>query len=365
MGKSLLFLPDISGFTEFVQTTEVEHSQHVISELLEVLIAANTEELQLAEIEGDALFFYKENEIPSLERLLALSEHIFTAFYSHLKLLEKNRICPCNACSTAPKLQLKIIAHCGELQFLTVQNNRKPFGKQVIEAHRLMKNSVDSDNYVLFSKELTDTIGLSGNYQSKLYNFKQGNDRYDGNQLDYLYSIIDNRHLKLKSFLIPSKVVFNKSPSFIVEKEFPVAAEELLEALTNYAYRTQWKEEVNEIKYHVNEVTRLGSEHVCVVNQKHLDFVVVTKEVKPGQLVYGEMTKSPIPVDKLYQFYVITPISSNSCKLVLETYLEAKSPIKKLAIFLIVKKVFEKNTAKGIHKLYEFLSAKAMQKQVN
>ena len=154
MNKSLLFLPDISGFTEFVQTTEVEHSQHVISELLEVLIAANTEDLQLAEIEGDALFFYKEKEIPSLERLLALTEHIFTAFYSHLKLLEKNRICPCNACSSAPKLQLKIVAHCGDLQFLTVQNNRKPFGSEVIEVHRLMKNSVESDNYVLFSKEL-------------------------------------------------------------------------------------------------------------------------------------------------------------------------------------------------------------------
>ncbi|WP_158838122.1 DUF2652 domain-containing protein [Polaribacter sp. L3A8] len=359
MGKSLLFLPDISGFTEFVQTTEVEHSQHVISELLEVLIAANTEELQLAEIEGDALFFYKENEIPSLEKLLALSEHIFTAFYSHLKLLEKNRICPCNACSTAPKLQLKIIAHCGELQFLTVQNNRKPFGKQVIEAHRLMKNSVDSDNYVLFSKELTDTIGLSGNYQSKLYNFKKGNDRYDGNQLDYLFSVIDNSHLKLKSFLTPSKVVFNKPPSFIIEKEFPVAAVELLEALTNYTYRRAWKEDVNEIKYHVNEVTRLGSEHVCVVNQKHLDFVVVTKEAKSGQLVYGEMTESPIPVDKLYQFYVITPLGSGKCKLVLETYLEAKSPIKKLAIFLVVKKVLKKDVAKGIDKLYEFLKSKS------
>ena len=45
MAKSLLFLPDISGYTKFIQTTEVEHSQHIISELLEVLIAANTENM--------------------------------------------------------------------------------------------------------------------------------------------------------------------------------------------------------------------------------------------------------------------------------------------------------------------------------
>jgi hypothetical protein len=62
MSKSLLFLPEISGFTEFVQTTEVEHSQHVISELLEILIAANTEELQLAEIEVDSFFFTKKTK---------------------------------------------------------------------------------------------------------------------------------------------------------------------------------------------------------------------------------------------------------------------------------------------------------------
>ena len=109
MNKSLLFLPDISGFTEFVQTTEKEHSQHVISELLEVLIEANSMELQLAEIEGDALFFYKEDEVPSLEKLLAQVETMFTAFYSHLKLLDKNRVCPCKACSSAVNLSKKLL----------------------------------------------------------------------------------------------------------------------------------------------------------------------------------------------------------------------------------------------------------------
>ena len=91
MAKSLLFLPDISGYTKFIQTTEVEHSQHLISELLEVLIAANTENMELAEIEGDALFFYKEGEVPSQERLLAQIETMFTAFYNHLEFLKKKR----------------------------------------------------------------------------------------------------------------------------------------------------------------------------------------------------------------------------------------------------------------------------------
>ncbi len=178
MPKSLLFIPDISGFTKFVQTTEAEHSQHVIAELLEVLIEANTQQLRLAEVEGDALFFYKERQILSQEKLLAQIETMYTAFYSHLKLLEKNRICPCLACSSAVNLELKIVAHVGELQFIEVQNNRKPFGEAVIKAHRLLKNSVESDNYVLLSKELATEIKMPLDYKSSLFRFRESVNTY-------------------------------------------------------------------------------------------------------------------------------------------------------------------------------------------
>lgn len=355
MNSSLLFLPDISGFTEFVQTTEVEHSQHVISELLEVLIEANTESLQLAEIEGDALFFYKENEIPSLEKLLAQVEHMFTDFYSHLKLLEKNRICPCNACSSAPKLQLKIIAHCGELQFINVQNNRKPFGTQVIEAHRLMKNSVKSDNYVLLSKELTDYIHLSDTYKTKLYHFNSGKNSYDGKELNYLYSIIDKKELKLKPFQLAKKMEHKKSPSFTLENEFPIAANELLEYITNFNYRKHWIDNEVDFKFDHNQVNRVGTEHVCVIKDKHLNFTTITKQGKPGQLIYGEMTSSPPPIDTLYQYQIITPINTSTCKLVTEVFVEAKSPIKKLLIFLFIKRAFKKGTSEAMRKLHHFV----------
>lgn len=357
MSQSLLFLPDISGFTEFVQTTEVEHSQHVISELLEILIEANTENLQLAEIEGDALFFYKENNIPSLEKLLAQVEHMFTVFYSHLKLLETNRICPCNACSTAPNLQLKIIAHSGELQFITVQNNRKPFGASVIEAHRLMKNSVQSDNYVLLSSDLTSHIHLDENYQTKLFNFKKGNDIYDGKEIEYYYATIDKNHLKLNPIQQAKEINFNRAPNFTLTNHFPIAANELLEYLSNFNYRKFWIDDVT-FEFNHNEVNRIGTEHICVIKDKHLNFTTITKSAKSNQLVYGEMTTSPKPIDALYQYQIITPIDNNSCKLETEVYIEAKSPLKKILVFFLIKKVFKKNTQEALDKLYNFIVSK-------
>lgn len=360
MAKSFLFLPDISGFTQFVQNTEVEHSQHVIAELLEVLIDANTQELDLAEIEGDALFFYKEGEIPSQERLLAQIETMFTAFYSHLKLLETNRICPCNACATAPSLQLKMVAHCGEMQFIEVHGNRKPFGQEVIEAHRLLKNSIESDNYALISKKLASTIELPIYYYSRFFRFKEGHDVYDGNEVGYIYSLLDQDKLNLNSFPRGKKVSFDVPPQMVFKKEFPISTTELMEFITNYSYRHHWVKGVDNFEYNNNEVTRLGTEHVCVINGKQLNFITVTKDVKPGQQVYGEMTTSPPPVDEAYQFYVLTPLSGRSCLLEVQTFLKARSLFKKLIIALVVKRVFSKNTKRSLELLAQFVSEKTV-----
>ncbi|SHG31158.1 DUF2652 domain-containing protein [Flagellimonas flava] len=360
MSKSLLFIPDISGYTKFIQTTEIEHSQHVISELLEVLVNANTQNLKLAEIEGDALFFYKENDIPSQENLLAQIEGMFTAFYSHLKMLEKNRICPCNACATAPNLQLKIIAHSGNLQHIEVQGNRKPFGEQVIKAHRLLKNSVDSDNYVLISRSLALDIMLSPYYSSKIYRFRQGSDTYDERDVEYIYSFIDPSELKLNSFVQPKSVTLEAPPQITMQETFPIAAEELMEYITNYANRHYWQKGVDKLEYNELEVTRVGSEHTCVVNGKHLDFVTVTKDADPNHLIYGELTHSHPFFEDLYQFYTFIPKASNSSLLKIELYWKINSPIKRFLLGAFANKLTLKNVKEAVHSLHEFIRAKSV-----
>ncbi len=360
MSKSLLFLPDISGFTQFVQNTEVEHSQHVIAELLEILIDANTLGLELAEIEGDALFFYKEEELPTLEAFLDQVEVMYTAFYSHLKRLEEHRICPCNACAKAPELELKIIAHSGEMQFINVHNSRKPFGTQVIEAHRLMKNDVPSDNYLLISDSLATDLGLEiGRYQEQ-HDFVSGKNCYDGRDVHYLYSEIDVSKLKLKSPAGEYEVAFTAPPNLKACREYPVAAEELLELISNFRYRRLWNREADRIDFNVSEVTKLGSPHVCVINGQDFDFVTVTKTVEKGQLIYGEMTENPPPVDQLYQFFIITPLSPNSCRLEMETYWKARSPVKRMMLTLFAKKVLRNSVSQVLDNLDELVATPSL-----
>jgi paraquat-inducible protein B len=144
----------------------------------------------------------------------------------------------------------------------------------------------------------------------------------------------------------------------VLEKEFLVSSKDILEYITKYSYRCKWVIGVDDFNFNENEVTRLGSENVCFINGKHLGFLVVVKEVEYGALIYGEMSKDPIVVDKLNQFYTISSLTSTLCLLSLETYFEPKSIIKKTLIYFIVKRVFKKNTKKGLANLFDFIKTK-------
>jgi hypothetical protein len=358
MKHSLLFIPDISGFTQFIQSTEAAHSQHVIAELLELLIESNISELELAEIEGDALFFFKEEDTLSQEKLLAQIEHMFTAFYSHLKMLEQNRICPCNACASAPRLELKIVIHCGELQFIEVQGNRKPFGQTVIEAHRMLKNSIESDNYAMISSDLADGIRLTHDYKSMFYAFKEGKDTYDGKEMEYVFSVIDPGNLKIMPVQEAIPMNFDRGPDFTFNKAFEVSAERVFETLSSFRERQEWTPGAVRYEFNDNEVTRKGTKHVCVIDGQRLDFITVSAEGTPGQLVYGELTTTPPPVDELVQLNFIDSTGETSSKMRTEVYITAKSPFKKMLLALGLKKVLKKNFTKGLNALEDYLALK-------
>lgn len=354
MAKSLLFLPDLSGFTEFVHTTEIEHSQHVIAELLEVLIDANETDLKLAEIEGDALFFYKENEVPSQAVLLKQIERMYKDFYRHLKRFEQHRICQCNACASAPNLQLKIIAHCGDIQFIKVKESRKPFGQEVIQAHRLMKNSVPSDNYILLSNALGEEIEIDS-MDHALFKFNKKTEAYDFGEIDYYFSEIDMENDLVKEAVYEEKIKFDRPPDVVLGKDFNVPATQLLEYISNYRYRMAWTEGIDQLEYNKQEVTKVGTEHLCVINGQELNFKAVVKDVKSNQLVYGELTTDPPPIDELYQFFVITPIDGNRCHLEVEVYLKAKSIFKRMIIALAAKRIIKKKLGRTLDLLFAFV----------
>ncbi|MEK7786470.1 MAG: DUF2652 domain-containing protein, partial [Chloroflexota bacterium] len=73
-----LLLADISGYTSFVARTELEHSQEILTELLELIVAKFKSLLTISKLEGDAVFAYApESKVPRGETLLELIESTY------------------------------------------------------------------------------------------------------------------------------------------------------------------------------------------------------------------------------------------------------------------------------------------------
>jgi len=154
-----ILIADISGFTDFVSRTAIEHSAHIVNELLELLIESNELDLTVSEIEGDAILFYKKGDAIPSEALVNQCLAMFTNFHRRLKVIERDAICQCGACQGASGLGLKFISHRGPIREITVANFTKASGLDMIVAHRLLKNEVPGREYLLTTARYVDELG--------------------------------------------------------------------------------------------------------------------------------------------------------------------------------------------------------------
>ncbi|MGB6150771.1 MAG: DUF2652 domain-containing protein [Pricia sp.] len=152
---TLLCIPDISGFTQFMSDTNFELSSKVIPSLLNNIIYSNKIGLKISEIEGDAVLFYRSGELPAFDELITQCKLFYTQFYGQLETLRKKHGNKEDAAKIPEILGLKIVLHFGhEIGVVPVGKMIKLMGEDVIIAHRLLKNDIPINEYILISEEL-------------------------------------------------------------------------------------------------------------------------------------------------------------------------------------------------------------------
>lgn len=157
--RALLVLADIRGYTRFMRLHRMNlaHSQDITRRLLEAVVDA-APELELVEIEGDAAFLYRadaeggDDASPGVALPLTLAMH--QAFHSRQQWMIDRNICACDACRQIGRLQVKFIAHVGEIASQTIRGRTKIVGVDVIAVHRMLKNPVPVPEYMLMSELL-------------------------------------------------------------------------------------------------------------------------------------------------------------------------------------------------------------------
>lgn len=152
---TLLCIPDISGFTKFMSDTDFELSSTVIPSLLNKIIYSNEIDLKVSEIEGDAVLFYRAGELPTFKELIAQCKLFYIEFYKQLAMLREKNSHKEDAIKIPQILGLKIVLHFGEeIGMVPVGKMIKLMGEDVIIAHRLLKNDIPFEEYILISDDL-------------------------------------------------------------------------------------------------------------------------------------------------------------------------------------------------------------------
>ena len=76
-----LLIADISGYTQFLTSSEQDHANPILQSLLGSLIEQVGEPLHFWKMEGDAVLAYStQQEFPSGETFLTICENLYNAF---------------------------------------------------------------------------------------------------------------------------------------------------------------------------------------------------------------------------------------------------------------------------------------------
>ncbi len=156
-----------------------------------MIVGAESLGLTLSEVEGDAVLYYSPGKPNDATALIDQCETMFRAFHQQLKVIERDSICPCGACQSATDLTPKFVVHFGKIKEIAVAGFRKAAGVDMIVAHRLMKNSVPSDECVLIS----DAYRQAADAADRLprYDWRNGQDGFAGaGDLGYAYATLDH-----------------------------------------------------------------------------------------------------------------------------------------------------------------------------
>lgn len=156
-----LVLADVSGFTAFVTTTELEHGSEIIAALLDEVVGRLSPPLEIQEIEGDAVFAIggEASELP--RTLLHVLEEAFVAFKARQRAMQDAETCRCGACQRIWMLDLKMVVHHGPFLRHTVGGRSRVTGTAVILVHRLLKNGLArKGGYALLTEPVLRSLGL-------------------------------------------------------------------------------------------------------------------------------------------------------------------------------------------------------------
>jgi hypothetical protein len=160
--NALLLIADIGGYTRFMtlHRMSLAHAQENTLRLLDAVIDS-APDLELSALEGDAAFLYVTDPTAQTvtRSLSGLATSMHAAFHTEQGKMESLSVCRCDACHQTGRLNVKVVAHYGQVVLTPRRGGKTLAGVDVIIVHRMLKNSVPIDEYVLMTEPVHALAG--------------------------------------------------------------------------------------------------------------------------------------------------------------------------------------------------------------
>jgi len=304
MKNATILIPDISGYTRFLHKTDLSHSTHIINELLQVIADTVQSKFTLAEIEGDALLTYAEGRMSQAD-IEEICSTAFKNFNYFLKIIERDSVCRCGACNNTNKLKLKFIVHYGTFDEVKIAQFTKLSGPDMIIAHRLMKNSIPSKEYIL----VTDSYRVDA--QDSPLSWQMGFDNYEIlEDVHYQYALIDH----LKADVLKPESTEDYSNLFglarVMEVEINAPLKRVHAVLTDNSEKANFVNGLIDVKVD-SEINRIGSTHICEFDGDSFDIKTLQNVGEKDQIVYIERAHSITSGMTLLAYYELKKIDGS------------------------------------------------------
>lgn len=259
--RGCLLLADITGYTAYLQGSELEHAQDVLADLLESIIAGVEPPFEVSKLEGDAVFAYIASTEVDAPTLLDVVESTYFAFRRRLRDVVHNTTCDCDACVLIPSLDLKFFVHLGEYVVRRIGRHEELTGTDVVLVHRLMKGTardiVGNDAYAVLTEPLVDAMGID----PSILGLAPHTEELDEGPVNVFIENLQNRWQAAET--IAHDVIEPDDADVSIEGDFPAPPQALWTWYTDPRKRMEWQDGLTSIDEFVNGRRGVGTVNHC------------------------------------------------------------------------------------------------------
>jgi uncharacterized protein YndB with AHSA1/START domain len=164
--KGFFVITDISGYTEYLTRSELDHANEILQSLFDVQLKVIRHPFLISGFRGDAIFMYvPETNFVQAQSFIEALENFYIVFEDTLQQMQYNTTCTCRACKNMSMLDLKMCIHYGEYLVQKLGDREELLGADVIVPHRMLKNNViektNIKSYALFSDATAKQLTLT------------------------------------------------------------------------------------------------------------------------------------------------------------------------------------------------------------